>query len=481
MNTLKPKGYCADIHTRDKPPIYMRKRRMGQLNNEQMQRALAVMREYLSAPQNSDGTGTPIEVQAERDGKRVETIREKLKPLVQGFLNRTIPLEEFKSKVDSLNKHHEYWGFKGVKGQMFFNMLFNRAEDSTELAEELKSAVNLPPNEDIARSRIRTFSSYVKRIGDEYVEAGGPKQGRPRTSSVPYFLSYFWQIQNHLVWPVFYTNSVNTMLDLNLWTPSEDLAADYVLFKHLQEELASLFSEHSKMKFSLYKVEHVFWFKGGNPFGGDKPLRKEGSAIGETAVSTLPESYVPPVVAILPKMAENDDKLAEVAKASGTSLERAFEKHIDAALTILGFEARLMGQGKGRVPDGLALEMDHSYGIIWDAKIRVSGYSMGTDDRTIREYIVTQSRELRRRRSLRNIYYLIVSSGFADDWEDAVRSLKMETEISEVCLAEAGAIVAMVDAKLRDPHQIGLGPDGIQRIFSTSGVITSDLVQEMMG
>jgi len=88
-------------------------------------------------------------------------------------------------------------------------------------------------------------------------------------------MSYFWQIQDRLTWPVYYTNSVNTMIDLNLWQPSEDLADDYIAFKHLHEELAKAFTKASEMPFNLYDVEHVFWFKGGNPYGGAKPAAHE--------------------------------------------------------------------------------------------------------------------------------------------------------------------------------------------------------------
>jgi hypothetical protein len=179
-------------------------------------------------------------------------------------------------------------------------------------------------------------------------------------------------------------------------------------------------------------------------------------------------------------MAINDPALVEAAKASGISLDRAFEKNINAAYTILGYDAKLMGQGQGRVPDGLALDLDDSYALLWDAKVRANGYSMGTDDRTIREYITSQSRELKRKKSLRNIYYIIVSSGFKDDYDDSVRSLKMETDISEVILVETEALVAMVDAKLRDPRVVSLGSDGLQRLFSVSGILTADDVRETL-
>ncbi len=132
------------------------------------------------------------------------------------------------------------------------------------------------------------------------------------------------------------------------------------------------------------------------------------------------------------------------------------------------------------MPDGIAIEPDSSYAIIWDAKARSDQYSMGTDDRTIREYIVTQSRELKRRRGLRNVYYLIISSEFAEDFDDPIQSLKMETDISEVILVESDALVAMVDAKLRAPLQLSLGSDGLQRLFTVSDVLTAESVRELM-
>jgi hypothetical protein len=54
----------------------------------------------------------------------------------------------------------------------------------------------------------------------------------------------------------------------------------------------------------------------------------------------------------------------------------------------------------------------------------------------------------------------------------------METNVNEVCLIEAAALVAIVDQKLRAPLTISLGSDGIQRLFSSSGIITSGDVLE---
>lgn len=462
---------------------------MAKLDEQQRHRALEVMQEYLSAPACENGD-TPVAEDTKLDERRVCLIEGDLKQLLAAYLNGNVVLAEFKSKVDGLNKRNELWGFKGIKGQMFFNMVVNVADDADECDQELKAALAVPANEQIASSRIKTFASYAKRLGEQWVEAGNTRHGAPRLGSVPFFLSYFWQIAERDTWPVYYTTSVQAMTDLNLWQPTGDLAEDYLAFKHIHDELVVLFSEKSSQPFDLYKVEHVFWPQGGNPYEAakgrvkpDTPVVVSPKVSPETVAAIkgrLPESYVPPIVAILPQLARHDEALIEVAKRSGTTVERAFEKYIDAAFTVLGYETKLLGQGKGRVPDGLALALDDSYAILWDAKVRTNGYSMGTDDRAIREYITTQSRELKRRRSLRNIYYLVISSGFADDYDDTIRSIKMDTDVNEVGLVEADTLVALVDAKLRAPLQITLGPDGIQRLFSVSGVLAADSVRESL-
>jgi hypothetical protein len=56
----------------------------------------------------------------------------------------------------------------------------------------------------------------------------------------------------------------------------------------------------------------------------------------------------------------------------------------------------------------------------------------------------------------------------------------MDTGVNEVILMEAEALVLMVEAKLRDPRATTLGPDGLQRLFSASGVLTAGTVREML-
>ena len=106
------------------------------------------MREYLGAPAGPDRQ-TPHAWQAERDNDRRALIDKQLKPLVESYLAGRLPLATFKSQVDGINKRNPCWGFRGIKGQMFFNMLVNTASDAAECDQELKAALAAPNNEDI--------------------------------------------------------------------------------------------------------------------------------------------------------------------------------------------------------------------------------------------------------------------------------------------------------------------------------------------
>lgn len=450
--------------------------------------AIRLMEEYLSARPENDAVVAPIVEFADLDVRRRALITTRLYPLVVKFLADEISIGDFKPAIDSINKQNELWGFKGIKGQMFFNMIFNAAQDLGELTVELQAAIAVPTTDEMAKSRIRTFTSYVRRLGDEVVEQGGNNYSRPKVGSIPFFLSYFWQIQQPDQWSVYYTNSVEILRDLNLLEPEGDLAEAYEKYQALHLSLQSLFAKTSGKHFTLYDVEHVWWYAARRK--NVVAAQSTGESIAEAVSHSrsdasltgalLLESYVPPIVAALPILAANGAQTQDEIRGTGIGVARALEKSVNAAFTILGYDTKLLGQGAGRAPDGIASAEDESYAILWDAKARQGGYRMGTDDRTIREYVLAHSRELKRRRHVRNLYYIIVSSNFQDEFDDLIRGLKMETDVSEVCLVEADVLVAMVDARLRDPRQFSLGPDGIQRLFCQSGIITAQSVRDYL-
>jgi hypothetical protein len=240
---------------------------LGQLKKEALSKRnpVEVMRLYLNVPPNEQGQ-TPAQRDEEGDKDRATLIDGTLKPMVEAYIGGKVPFEEFKSKVDRINRRQNRWGFRGIKGQLFFNQVVKVAGDAAECDKEIKAAIAVPPSEDVARTRINAFAGYVRRIGDAHVKAGRSKRGRPKPSSIPFFLSYFWQIQDQRTWPIYYTNAVSTLSALGLWQPNDDLAESYIGFKRLYEELAQKFSQASRKPFDLYGVEHVFWFIGEHPF-----------------------------------------------------------------------------------------------------------------------------------------------------------------------------------------------------------------------
>jgi hypothetical protein len=237
------------------------------LSADQTDDALPVMQQYLDLPPNSDGK-TPEQLMAVLDQKRADWIDEELKPLVEEYLSGRKPLESFKWNINAFNKRHGGWGFLGPNGQLFFNMLVNSAPDASECDRIMRDAIKLPTNEHRARSQINSLEQFVDGVRQGHKRVEGTTRRCPNLRSIPFFVSYFWQIQDRSVWPIYYTNAVNSMVDLEIWQPTGDLGADYITFKHLYEELAQLFTARSGKPFDLYGLEHVFWFTGGHPYVG---------------------------------------------------------------------------------------------------------------------------------------------------------------------------------------------------------------------
>jgi hypothetical protein len=223
--------------------------------------ALDALKAYLQAPPDSHGF-SPVDRDIKLDKRRGEIIESTLKPLLVGYFTDSVSLADFKSQVDGINKrdpNRNPWGFTGFNGQMFFNML-TRTAKGQECDRELRGTIREPTNIEDAAALLRKFKAFVTRVGQQFVEKGGGLHSKPRESSVPYFVSYFWQIHNRDVWPIYYTSAVQAMASMNLWEKSGEIGNDYCTFKQLNEELVKFFADTEKRPFTLYNVEHVFWF-----------------------------------------------------------------------------------------------------------------------------------------------------------------------------------------------------------------------------
>jgi len=449
------------------------------MNDDQRNRALQIWQKY--SIEGKDYTNVDEYSDSELDRRRTEVIPE-VQTSLQNFLSGNTQLDEFKTQVDSINKRNRLWGFKGMNGQMFFNIMTKTSAaggKTNEFENLLKRSLPLPTSPEQAAPIMDEFAQFTKSLA-KFVE---DQRGAPKIRAINFFLSYFWQIQSPAQYPIYYTSMVNVLQEYNLWSPSEKVGESYVWFYRLNHELLDLFSKESRRTLTLWDVEHAFWFT--NQPEQPKKLPLDFSPSQPTApVKTvtlveLPDSYIPPVVSILPRLAANDPELASLCQAMGSSIEKVFENRLDVLFKMIGYETESLGQGHGRVPDGVAICREFHYAIGYDAKVRQGVYTMGTDERAIREYIYGLTERLKKQ-GVKYLYFMIISNSFSGDHDDVIRSLKMDTDAREILLVEAGALVALLEARLRDPL-LTLGPDGVQRLLADSGILTEADVREFQG
>jgi hypothetical protein len=113
------------------------------LDPNKSQQVAKVWQEYIQGGEhflNASQEFTNMEL----DRRRRATI-----PQVQDWINRflkgKIPIEEFKTAIDGINKRNRLWGFRGINGQIFFTMLtkqsqtINRLLSSADIQEFLGS------------------------------------------------------------------------------------------------------------------------------------------------------------------------------------------------------------------------------------------------------------------------------------------------------------------------------------------------------
>lgn len=446
------------------------------LNAQQKERSLEVWKNYLS------GGGVIWNADQEYSNQEINQQRMQIIPEVKEWLNKfldgTVRLEEFKTAVDGINKRHPLWGFRAINGQMFFNILTTNSiagDKKTELTRLLQKVLPVPESITIAQTHIKEFEEFTRALAPFSRDL----RGAPKVGSIPYFLSYFWQIQSPEIYPIYYTSMLQALKELNIWAPVGNVSEDYVSFFNLNRELQQILSTQAGRHLHIWEVEHAFWFHVQPKPEITTPPPVTAAVIVEPQIEQqLPDSFIPPVVSILPRLAVNDPLLATICQTLGSSIDKIFEDRLAVLFKMLGYETEQLGAGHGRVPDGIAVSQDFRYGIIYDAKVRQSGYTMGVDERAIREYINSKG-EILRRRGIRSIYFMIISSTFSGDHDDVIRGLKIDTIANEVLLVETKALLAMLEGKLRNPS-VSLGPDGIQRLLAFSGILKESYIREFM-
>ncbi|MDR0911814.1 MAG: hypothetical protein LBM96_04335 [Methanobrevibacter sp.] len=217
------------------------------LNENQKSKINAIIKSYFSLKTPNEHT--------ELNDRRNKHLSE-LNDLIQRYLEEQIDLNNFKTKIDSHSKKNDLFGFKGTSGQMFFNMLFNNVEkldkiDNLNLI--LNNVLKCPNDIDDAKNKIKQLLDFNKEVNNKVNE----KKKHGKNGSIPFFLSYFWNIQNNDIWPIYYDSLRKGLKKLGIIF-NKDIVNNYIDFYNINNEIKENYKEKTKKDISLWEIEYSF-------------------------------------------------------------------------------------------------------------------------------------------------------------------------------------------------------------------------------
>lgn len=178
--------------------------------------------------------------------------------LLQKFLKGDLELETFKSEMASEAQTHSLWAFSSPIGGLFFNLLVDapQPEADSDLTPLLQEVLAEPADESAAKKQIIRLKERVEKIR----ERSDDLQSAPSAGSIPYFVSYFWQLQAPDTYPIYYPSMRDAFTELEIWEPSDDIEEDYLEFWNVNEEIRSVLEEHTGEDVHLWTIERLFLF-----------------------------------------------------------------------------------------------------------------------------------------------------------------------------------------------------------------------------
>lgn len=198
------------------------------------------------------------------------------------------------------------------------------------------------------------------------------------------------------------------------------------------------------------------------------PVLPSPQSLGQMLLS---DSYIPPVIQCLPSLARAETGIVDECHKLGRDENVEFEKRVATAFRILGFSVEELGQGSGRVADGIAKCVEGNWAIIYDAKVRTGGYKMLTEDRKFKEYIDRHGESLRGQ-GITKVYFAVISSAFSGNDLEKVLEITRMTTAKSCILLEANALIGLVEKKLSQSDAFNWSD--IERCFVMSGILTAE-------
>lgn len=386
------------------------------------------------------------------DSRRAAIVE--LQRFINDFQSDSINIYEFKTNIDSFNKRNNLWGFTATKGQMFFNQLVKNSEvNIAQLVNILKDCIKEPFDLNDALNKISKLEKYCIEI---YSKAKD-KRKVPNPGSVSYFLSYFWQVQNADKWPILYTSLINAYTELELWEETTSQVKAYEYFFNLNEEIKKILSEYTGVAKSNWDAEHAFWNFKGNPNKQIISTTKKESKTSVVEIEIEEEKSITVTASfelsdyLIPKVSKLIELGAETEKSS-SSKGSAYEKLVAEIFKQLDFEVEILGQGSGRNPDAILRHREENTAFIVDAKAYSNGYSLGVDDRAIKEYINHYCPKLQKE-GYKKIGFIIVSNSFKSNFDSFINEITWNTDIKRFILLSSEALLYLLAYKTKDRIQ----------------------------
>ena len=405
------------------------------------------------------------------DTARLEAIQQ-LKEIIKPFDKGDINIYEFKTSIDSFNKRNNLWGFTATKGQMFFNQLVKNSETKIDkLTVLLKQVISKPNNLTDALAKIDSLDKYCLTI---YTKAKD-KRKAPKPSSIGYFLSYFWQIHDYKQWPILYTSLINAYIELEISEEKLTQKETYEFFYNLNEEVKRILNNYSKTEINNWEAEHAFWNFKGNPNKEFEKIKKESNivTVDEEKIVSRNASfqltdYLIPKVATLVELGNETEKSSS-AKGS------EYEKLVAEIFKQLDFDVEILGQGSGRNPDAILRLREENTAFIVDAKAYSNGYSLGVDDRAIKEYINYYCPKLNKE-GYKKIGFIIVSNSFKSNFDGFINEITWNTDIKRFILLSSEALLYLLAYKTKDRLSLSTIIESL--IGFGNPVETSNIIEE---
>lgn len=302
------------------------------------------------------------------DESRLAAI-EDIKKLIDSFLADKLSLPDFKTNLDSYNKQNNYWGFTAAKGQMFFNLIARSSEGNLEyFVSLLKKVISEPASLEDALNKIQILYDYALKFQQQ---ASGKRYVANPLSSA-YFLSYFWQIHNHIKWPVMYSSIILSFEKLGIWKQGTTAVENYKHFFDLNDEVKKILSFFNGESISNWDIEHALWNFAGTISVNSKQPKPKRKKIVETNSLVIIEApvlqtgfelsdYIIPRIAKLIELGSGTEK-------NNSAKGRDFERMVGEAFKLLDFDVDALGQGSGREPDAIAKYPGGHIAFLIDAK-----------------------------------------------------------------------------------------------------------------